>query len=530
MRYIFLAGIISLSAGPFLGADQPLVAPRPDREISPVELDRLIVAALQVKAESFEICNDATFLRRATLDLIGRVPTIEEQRIFANDRSPDKRKRLIQRLLQNHEFGRNQANYWSDTIAYHVAPPQLTFLDYGPLKQWLADEFNANRSWDQIVTKLLTSTGKVADEPAATFVAYHQGNPAKLAAETARIFLGMQIQCAECHDHPFDDWKRKDFHSLAAFFARTKVKMPWNEGDQTVVSDKGKGEYTMPDADPSKKGTEMQPVFLDGAAFESGTSDLDRRRELANLLTDENNRWFARAFVNRLWAQFTGEGFYNPVDNMGVNQIQSLPEVHEALTTHFLATHYDVKSVFALLMNTRFYQRAIQTVPGDSPSRIASLAPSRLRGDEVFDSLESALAIPVVKAPTAKPTDAVRFPEPNKSVQDVVVETFGYDPSFGPKLVPRNMAQAMLMMNNEELQAQVNADPASGTVLSRLLKTESDDAKVVETLFELMLARKPTAKERALCAKHLAQVKDRGDAFEDLLWSLMNSTEFTTRR
>ncbi len=523
-------GFLSCCLANVTWADSPLTAPRPDNTLRPADLDRLIAQGLRTQPETFSPCDDVTFLRRVTLDLLGRIPTVEEQRIYAADESPDKRERLIKRLLNNEEFGKNQANYWSDTIAYRVAPPELTFLEYDPFKSWLATEFNQGRPWDQIVSKVLTSTGKVADEPAATFVAYHQGHPQKLAAETARIFLGMQIQCAECHDHPFDDWKREHFHSLAAYFARAQVKMPWNKGAETVVSDKGKGEYTMPDVDPSKKGKEMRPVFLYGEEYNTGTSDLERRAELARLLTDEKNRWFARSFVNRAWERIAGAGFYNPVDNMGVNQIQLLPEVHEALTGHFLASRYDVKSLFELLLQTRYYQRQMPLTPTEQALRFEELLPSRLRGDEVFDTLQTALAVPVVKPPTAAPTDAIRFPPPGKSIRDAVVETFGYDPSFGPKLVQRNMSQAMLMMNNEELQAQVNADPASGTVLSKLLQEQSEDDKLIETLYELMLARKPSARESGLCREHIQSVPNRGEAFEDLLWSLMNSAEFTTRR
>lgn len=531
----------SLSCATSLLADEtPLQAPKPavvesvaDRHFETIDatnLDRLIAEETGRAVDNLEPAPDHVFLRRVSLDLLGRQPTVEEQHIFLNDSSEDKRERLIQRMLDHPDFGRNWANYWSDTIAYRVAPPELTFLNYEPFKEWLAGQFNENAPWDEVVTQILTSTGKVGDVPATTFVAYHQGEPAKLAAETARIFLGVQLQCAECHDHPFDNWKRDQFHSLAAYFARAQVKMPHNTGAATVVSSKEKGEYTMPNADPGKKGKEMQPVFLEGESMDSGRPDLERRTELARLLTDRRNRWFARAFVNRLWDRVAGDGFYSPVDNMGEFQPQLLPEVHEALTDHFLATDYDIRDLFTLVLNTRYYGQSMPLSDADEQHPFALLEQTRLRGDEVFESLETALEIPVVRKPTAKPTSAIRFPVPPKTIQEIVSETYGYDPSFGPKLIQRKMSQAMLMMNNEELQAQVNADPDSGTVLSRILKTETDNEKVIVQLFELMLAREPTEQEKSLCLKHVESLKNRGAAFEDLLWSLMNSTEFTTRR
>ncbi|MBD3675202.1 MAG: DUF1549 domain-containing protein [Planctomycetaceae bacterium] len=537
MRY---SGLIIVLLALVADAQEPLRAPRPITEpqapklqyrtVTAEEVDELIAVAVERNVADFKAASDPVFLRRVTLDLLGRQPTLEEQNVFLNDDSTGKRQRLIERCLAHPDFGKNWANYWSDTISYRVTPPELTFLNYEPLKEWLAEQFNQNVAWDEVVTEILTSTGKVSEEPAATFVAYHQGEPTKLAAETARIFLGVQIQCAECHDHPFDDWKRDQFHSLAAYFARTQVKMPHNKGAATVVSAKEKGEYKMPNADPGKKGQEMQPVFLSGQQMDAGRPDHERRAELAQLLTDNRNRWFARAFVNRLWDRIAGDGFYSPVDNMGVNQPQLLPEVHESLTDHFLATGYDVKDLFQLILNTRYYG---QEIPTDLPERthpFAYLEQTRLRGDEVFDSLQTALDVPVVRKPTPKPTAEIRFPPPPKTIQESVAETFGYDPSFGPQVVQRTMSQAMLMMNNEELQAQVDADPESGTVLAKLLQSETDDAQVITKLYRLLLARKPTDRELKICWQHVQSIEDRGAAFEDVLWSLINSTEFTTRR
>ena len=240
----------------------PLAAER----ITSGGLDKLISRAAP-DAATAAVSGDAPggdlLLRRASFDLIGRQPTLGEQQQFAGDASPTRLRDLIERLLASDEFGANWANYWSDTIAYHVPPPELTYLDYRPLKGWLAAKLNAGTPWDQVVRALITAKGKIADEPAATFVGYHQANPTNLAAETSRIFLGQQILCAQCHDHPFDQWKRTQFHELAAFFARTKAKLPWNDGPATVVSSTDKGEYVMPDsADPANPGSKMKPAFL----------------------------------------------------------------------------------------------------------------------------------------------------------------------------------------------------------------------------------------------------------------------------
>lgn len=185
-----------------------------------------------------------------------------------------------------------------------------------------------------MVHDLLTASGKISERPEATFIGYHQASPVGLASETSRIFMGLQVRCAQCHDHPFDAWTRDQFHEMAAFFARSSAKLSKNDGADTVVASKTKGEYVMPDAsDPSKKGREMNPVFLDGVAAESsatevGLSDAERREQLARFVTSPENPWFARAYVNRVWARLMGHGFYEPVDNLGESQPQLWPKVH----------------------------------------------------------------------------------------------------------------------------------------------------------------------------------------------------------
>ncbi|MEX2113520.1 MAG: DUF1549 domain-containing protein, partial [Pirellulales bacterium] len=298
------------------------------------QLDGLLVR-LAPAAMSAAPLPDEEFLRRASFDLIGRQPTLDEQQAFATDASPSKRRDLVDRLLDSEAFGQNWANYWSDTIAFHVPPPELTYLDYRPLKQWLSGGLNSNAAWDDIVRELVTAKGKVAEVPAATFVGYHQANATNLAAETSRIFLGQQILCAQCHDHPFDHWKRTEFHALAAFFARSKAKLPWNDGPGTIVSSAEKGEHVMPDMDdPARPGNKMKPEFLihNESDPRIGRDDAERRQRLADWVTSRENPWFARAYTNRIWSRLMGRGFYEPVDDLGDSQVPLWPEVHEALS------------------------------------------------------------------------------------------------------------------------------------------------------------------------------------------------------
>ncbi len=500
--------------------------------LTPHEIDALILKAAEAetkrKLDGFEVVDDEAFLRRASLDVVGRPPTPGEVDEFLTDLTSERRVQAVDRLLANPEFGRAWAAYWSDTISSHVQPPELTFLDYGPFEKWLAERLNQNRPWDETVRMILAGTGKVAEHPEATFVAYHQGHPTRLASETARVFLGLQIQCAECHDHPFDHWTRDEFHHLAAYFARTEVKMPWNDGPETVVKDRGKGEYYMPDAkDPRKKGTMMAPVFLTGVGIDAGKSDLQRRRELAKVVTSPDNPWFARACVNRVWARLMGFGFYEPVDNLGEYEPHVLPELHERLAESFIASGFDMKALFRLIMSTEAYARRLAR--GEEHPFLA-VRTTRLRGDEVYDSLRVAVGLPNITPPKRKATKEERFPPPPKSTRDLVAETFAYDPSRKPDEIFRTMPQAMLLMNNARIQQVVDGRPESDTFLAKLLRRETDDTKAVVALFRHVLARRPTQQELELALRHIERVGQRTEAFEDLLWSLVNTAEFTSRR
>jgi hypothetical protein len=477
--------------------------------------------------------SDEQILRRVSFDLVGRPPTVAEARAYLADASPTKFQDLVERLLASEEFGANWADYWSDTIAFHVPPPELTYLDYRPLERWLAAKLNGNAPWDEVVRELITATGKIEENPAATFVGYHQARATNLAAETSRIFLGQQIGCAECHDHPFDHWKRTQFHELAAFFARAKAKLPWNDGPGTVVSSAEKGEYLLPDVDdPKKKGAELRPALLDGTpAFldkdaEAELADGERRAQLAAWVTARDNPWFARAYVNRIWGRLTGRGFYEPADDLGNSRPHELPAVHEALAEHFVASGFDVKDLFRLVMSSKGYRHNPRFEPGQSsPS-----TPPRLRGDEVFAALKVGVALPDVTPEAVKPTAEIRFPPPPKSTRQLVNDAFGADPSLSPVDAPRTIGQALWMMNNEQLQAQINAAEGSGTMLAELLAEHKDDTTACRQLFSRTLAREATAEELRISLAHVKRVGERRAAFEDLLWSLVNSAEFTTRR
>ena len=288
--------------------------------------------------------------------------------------------------------------------------------------------------------------------------------------------------------------------------------------------------FATPIRESTSRSQRFPPAAFSQREVELGISDLKRRAELADWIVGPQNPWFAKAFVNRVWARMMGRGFCEPVDEIGELGDRVLPEVHTVLADHFIVSQFDVKDVFRVVALSKSYQREIRDADKGANKPFVSIPAGRLRGDEVFDSLQAAIELPNYTPPQAAASGEFRFPPPPKSTRDLVNEAFGFDPSAEQANVARTMQQAMLLMNNKQVQAQVNADPASGTMLAKLLADEKDNEAAIAKLYQKVLARKPTTQEIALAADHLKSAGSRNAGFEDLLWGLINSAEFLSRR
>jgi hypothetical protein len=281
-------------------------------------------------------CDDATFLRRATLDLAGRQPTAAEIEAFSSADAATKRAEAIDRLLADPDWARTWARYFRDVILYRRTD-ERALLMAGPVEDFLARRLRDDPRWDAIAREFITATGPPSTHGETAIVMAQMGETADIAAEVSRIFLGIQIQCAQCHDHFTDRWKRPQFHEFAAFFPRIVIRRGTGEGlDRFEVDSfdsaprrargkmadnprRGDLEHEMPDIeDPSRPGTVMTPrFFLTGGTVPQGTTDQDRRRAVAGWITGDDQPWFDRAIVNRIWAELIGSGFYRGVDDIG---------------------------------------------------------------------------------------------------------------------------------------------------------------------------------------------------------------------
>jgi len=491
--------------------------------------------------------DDATFLRRISLDLTGELPTPEELTTFSLDPAIDKRTKAVERLLAKKEFGQNWARYWRDVIFYRRKEDRA-LLSAPALVDYLTEQFNKGTSWDRIARDFITATGAVTEQGSTAIIFAQMADPADTTAEVSRIFLGIQIQCAQCHNHPTDRWKREQFHELAAFFPRIGIR-PDKSGARpsfSVVSfDKPRGkrapgatepatlEHYMPDLkDPKAKGTLMQPVFFaTGQKLELGLTDVQRRGRLADWMTGSGDRWFAKAYVNRIWSELVGKGFFDPVDDMGPDRKPIAPQTFEYLASQFVASGHDVKWLFKVITATEAYQRQGRSRKDSGAAPYAAGCPQRLRADQLYNALTTALGIDESQvAPTANGPNLKNLKNQARNNPRFRMNlTFGYDPSLRREEVGGSIPQALFLMNSPELNRAINGHPPAGS-LGKLLAQVSDNEAVTVELYLRCLAREPKKQELASCLAHVRSAGERIAGFEDVLWALINSTEFLHRR
>lgn len=593
-----LIGVV-LSAGPLNGDDVS------EREVAAAVDAAIQKVLIEHSVEVAPPANDEDFLRRVTLDFVGTIPAPGDVTLFSLESSPDKRTELIDRLLSDERFASNWAAYFREVFFARATDMRARLAQPG-FEAFLKEQLALNRPWDETTRAILTASGDVTSEGATGFLFAHFGDASELAGETSRIFMGIQISCANCHDHPYDAWTREQFHELAAFFPRVQVRQemgtdrrtfiiasndaPERSGSrginlaqiyqtldtnrdgkitreeaaaqdrlpftrfldvadtdkdgalsmeearqiqqpQVLQAGRGTPEHYMPNLEnPQDRGTMMSPIFfVSGESIETGATDLERREQLADLITSPDNPWFAKAFVNRVWSELLGQGFYPLVDDMGPEREAVHPEALELLAQGFVDSGYDVKWLFRTIALTDAYQRELRyRDPAESRPPFAGAQPTRLRSDQLYNALTQVLGVETFGPRAGGGRQVVQFAPGADAGRFAFAQLFGFDPSTPQSDVLGTIPQALLLMNSTTVEALIDADRDSR--LRRLLQEFDDNAEAVEELYLLVLSRLPTDNELQICLAHIDQAEQRGVAFEDIFWSLLNSTEFLTKR
>jgi hypothetical protein len=514
------------------------------------QVDRLLAQELfTAETELAPRVNDATYLRRVWLDIVGDIPTPEHVTAFCLDSTADKRERVVRELLSQPQYGQNWARYWRDVILYRKLEDRASIVA-NPLVVVLTEKLNQDEPWDKIATGFITATGDVRENGTTAIQMAQDGRTEETTAEISRIFLGIQIQCAQCHDHPYDSWKREQFHELAAFFPRVAVRpvrSPTRRSFEVVADDRQRGkrrpnanqegrrgepEHFMPDLDdPAAPGTRMQPrFFLSGESLPFGSKDAARREVLAQWLT--SNPWFATAIVNRIWAELVGEGFYEPIDDIGPERSPNAPKTVEFLSQSFAASGYSVKWLLRTITATEAYQRESRPRREIDGTPFVACVAQPLRSDQLYSALLTAAELDESREANMQQRrrgGAKNRYGRNASPRSSFGTVFGYDPSDPRETVTSSIPQALALLNSPRINSAVRS-LSDETLLGRLLETVDDDEDLVVELYLRTLSREPTDRELEVALDYCRTSRDRAVAFEDLFWALLNSSEFSHRR
>ncbi len=495
------------------------------------EVDRLFDDAWTKNGiEPAPTADDSEFVRRLYLDLAGRIPAASETREFLASTSPTKRSELVEQLLDGPAFVRHFTIIWRNALIPQAFNEPGTRQLVPGFEAWLWKHFSEETPYDQVVRELITtpidfgndpqSVLTSASSPSAFFIV-RQLQPENLATGTSRAFLGVRLDCAQCHDHPFDKWKRNQFWNMAAFYSGFTPPEGADPDNPAMMMNMKERLQSRSIKVPST-GDVVPAVFLTGAEPE-WTESSSPRQVLADWVTAKDNPWFAKMAVNRLWAQFLGHGIVQPVDDFSDNNPPSHPEVLNLLATQFAAHDFDLKFLVRTITATRVYQTtSLQTDASQSdPAQFARAALRGLTPEQFFDSLAEAIGY----------YQPYRTDNPFEIDADTprgrFLELFR-DETESPLLKETTILQALAMMNGEFV------DNATTIEKSQTLRAVADfplmsEEERLETLFLAALSRRPTESEKSTFGKYITDggtSRNPKEAMTDVFWALLNSSEF----
>lgn len=506
-------------------------------------IDKHIYAKLKsLRMNPSELADDNTFVRRAYLDAIGVLPTMDEAKSFVADPAPDKRQQLIDRLLQRAEFADHWALKWSDLLKNEEKT-----LDVNGVKafyDWIRESMAEGKPIDQFVRELVAARGSTYKSPPAN---YYRANrdPLTRAETTARLFLGTRLQCAKCHNHPFERWTQDDYYSWAALFARVDYKIVENKrkdkfdknefvGEQIVLV-KNEGEVENPSS-----GQDASPRFLGGPALKLDAK-ADRLQPLANWLANPGNELFAKTQANLVWYHLMGRGLVEPIDDFRATNPAVNPALLEALARDFAESKFDLRHLVRVIMNSRTYQ--LSSVPNatnaEDQSNFSRAVVRRLTAEQLLDAQTQLLDAPAefagydvgLRAGQIPGVRKLRRRNTSPTSDDRFLQTFGKPERLLACECERSnettLTHAFVLVSGEGINRRL---AAAGNRLDRMAKSKRDDNNVITDLYWCALSRPPTKTELHQMAQHLANAKGRFAALQDVAWALLNSKEFIFRR
>jgi hypothetical protein len=492
-------------------------------------VDELVFAKLkEMGMPPSDGCDDATFLRRVSIDIAGHLPTLEETNRFLADKAPDKRDKLIDTLLDSPDYADYFANKWSALLRNKRVKPTDAPGNFA-FHYWIRDSIRANKPFDQFAREILSANGDIQDDPPVAW--YRQvKEPQQELEDSAQLFLGMRLQCAQCHHHPFEKWSQNDYYSFSAFFSQVGRK-----GTETIFHRRG-----LATAINKKTKLPVKPAALGSGPMDIAPGD-DPRLALADWMSRKDNPFFARTLVNRYWKHFFNRGIVEPEDDMRETNPPSNPELLDALARHFADSGYDVKALIRDMTRSRTYQ--LSAIPNHynqaDRQNFSRYYSKRLAAEVLYDSVNQVMRTPSSFPGMPAGTLAISLPDNSFNASSYFLTVFGRPESSSACECERtqeaSLAQALHLLNAKDIQEQLASDAGAAAKIAADPRT--DEVKLRE-LYLTAFSREPDADEITLAKNHIEKarkgpdgqpldaVKSRREGYEDVLWAILNTKEF----
>jgi hypothetical protein len=466
---------------------------------------------------------DAEYLRRVYLDLTGKLPTPEKAVAFLDSKDVGKRAKLIGDLLDSKEFGAHLADVWQALLLPRNTETRRLLGLFPHLVGWLAEQFNGNAGWDKIAREIVTASGQV-NKTGPTVYWLANGTADKATDNVTRMFMGIQLQCAQCHNHPFTGYKRDEYWSMAAFFLKVQPDgnpraAARNGGNISISETAGRLNRRQRLPESAKV---LPAKFLGGDEPKLRTNE-PARPVFADWLTSPKNPFFARAMVNRAWGQLFGRGFVQPVDDMHDGNPCSHPELLNEMSRQFAASGFDVKYLFRAITSSQTYQRSSKPVGNNDeagPELFARMAIKPLTPGQLYDCIGQVMGGAAAPARRDRAAGPARF---GGTPREAFISSFGIEDGADPTEYQAGIPQVLRLMNAPQLNR-------AGAINS-LLREGKSQAEIVEALYLKVLSRRPSGEELDRVARYLQKNRDdRREGYAGVLWALMNSSEFALNR
>jgi hypothetical protein len=495
-------------------------------------VDDLVFAKLKtIGIPPSEIADDGTFIRRVTLDIVGRLPTAPEMKDFMASKDAKKRTTLVDRLLDSPDYAEFFANKWSSLLRNQRTQPVYargTYLFW----QWIRDSIADNKPYDRFVREVVAAAGDIDHSPAVAW--YRQVKEQKQQMEdVAQLFLGTRMQCAQCHHHPFEKWSQQDYYGFAAFFANVARKPGAFTGEEMIYNKRGTAQTVN-----IRTKQPVMPTSLGGSALKL-KPEQDPRHSLAEWMSAKDNPFFAHTLVNRYWKHFFNRGLVEPEDDMRETNPPVNPELLSALAADFMKSGYDMKKLIRTITTSTTYQ--LSAVPNAHNAKdrqnFSRYYPKRLNAEVLYDAVNTLLDVESNFAGQAPGTRAVALPDNSYNQSTYFLSVFGRPDSSSACECERtqeaSLAQSLHLLNAADIQTQLARGNGRADMLTK--DTRPDDDKITD-LYHIALSRDPNANEVKFARSHLEKktngktgdvaFKGKKEAFEDILWALLNTKEF----